>query len=170
MGTTNSWRRISSPSKPLTPSHEPRDSAAFHKAPAGDFGGISWLIALCCSPRIRCCRAFELSSTRRIGVYDCVYVALAEQQQCRVVTADERLLNAFPAQTFRSPGCPDAILVGFPSDLGMAPSDLPRPVSRLPSAFLPPCLRPARPRGRLAASSRWLRHPGGGQTNTDRAA
>ena len=44
-------------------------------------------------------RAFELSSKMRVGVYDCVYVALAEQEQCRVVTADQRLLNTFPAQT-----------------------------------------------------------------------
>lgn len=44
-------------------------------------------------------RALFLSSHARIGVYDCVYVALAEREQCRVVTADQRLLNAFPAHT-----------------------------------------------------------------------
>lgn len=44
-------------------------------------------------------RAFELSSRLRVGVYDCVYIALAEQQQCRVVTADQRLLNLFSART-----------------------------------------------------------------------
>jgi predicted nucleic acid-binding protein len=44
-------------------------------------------------------RAFDLSSKMRVGVYDCVYIALAEQEQCRVVTADQRLLNTFPAQT-----------------------------------------------------------------------
>jgi predicted nucleic acid-binding protein len=44
-------------------------------------------------------RAFELSSQARIGVYDCLYVALAEVEQCRVVTADQRLLKTFPAQT-----------------------------------------------------------------------
>lgn len=44
-------------------------------------------------------RAFDLSSKMRIGVYDCVYVALAEQEQSRVVTADQRLLNTFPALT-----------------------------------------------------------------------
>lgn len=44
-------------------------------------------------------QAFDLSSKMRIGVYDCVYVALAEQEQCRVVTADQRLLKTFPAQT-----------------------------------------------------------------------
>jgi predicted nucleic acid-binding protein len=44
-------------------------------------------------------RAFDLSSRMRVGVYDCVYIALAEQERCRVVTADQRLLNTFPAQT-----------------------------------------------------------------------
>lgn len=44
-------------------------------------------------------RAFDLSSKMRVGVYDCVYVALAEQQLCPVVTADQRLLNTFPGQT-----------------------------------------------------------------------
>jgi predicted nucleic acid-binding protein len=36
-------------------------------------------------------RAIELSSQARIGVYDCLYVALAEQEQCELVTADQRL-------------------------------------------------------------------------------
>lgn len=44
-------------------------------------------------------RALELSSATRVGVYDCLYIALAEGEQCRVVTADQRLLNAFPDQT-----------------------------------------------------------------------
>jgi len=42
-------------------------------------------------------RAVELSSQFRIGVFDCVYVALAEREQCRVVTADKRMVAAFPA-------------------------------------------------------------------------
>ncbi|MEX0585443.1 MAG: type II toxin-antitoxin system VapC family toxin [Pirellulales bacterium] len=42
-------------------------------------------------------RAFELASSARIGVYDCAYVALAEQEQCELVTADARLLNALGA-------------------------------------------------------------------------
>ncbi|HVC97064.1 MAG TPA: type II toxin-antitoxin system VapC family toxin [Pirellulales bacterium] len=42
-------------------------------------------------------RAVELSSTMRIGVYDCLYVALAEREQCRVVSADKRLVNVFPS-------------------------------------------------------------------------
>ena len=43
-------------------------------------------------------RAIELSSQFRIGVYDCLYVALAEQQQCGVVTADSRLISTFTGQ------------------------------------------------------------------------
>jgi predicted nucleic acid-binding protein len=36
-------------------------------------------------------RAVELSSQLRIGVYDCLYLSLAEGQTCDVVTADQRL-------------------------------------------------------------------------------
>lgn len=41
-------------------------------------------------------RAYELSSKFRIGVYDCLYVALAEQEGCQLVTADQRLIKALP--------------------------------------------------------------------------
>lgn len=44
-------------------------------------------------------RALILSSQARIGVYDCLYVALAELERCRVLTADQRLLSTFPAYT-----------------------------------------------------------------------
>lgn len=46
-------------------------------------------------------RAIELSSRGRLGVYDCLYVALAEAEQCDVVTADERLLRALPDAPIR---------------------------------------------------------------------
>lgn len=36
-------------------------------------------------------RAVELSSQARIGVYDCLYIALAETEHCELVTADKRL-------------------------------------------------------------------------------
>jgi predicted nucleic acid-binding protein len=42
-------------------------------------------------------RAYEISSQARIGVYDCLYVALAEREQCQVVSADQRLVNTFPS-------------------------------------------------------------------------
>lgn len=44
-------------------------------------------------------RALALSSQARIGVYDCLYVALAVKEQCLVVSADQRLLNTFPSHT-----------------------------------------------------------------------
>ena len=43
-------------------------------------------------------RAYALSSQARIGVYDCLYIALAEQEHCEVVSADQRLVNTFPGQ------------------------------------------------------------------------
>ena len=42
-------------------------------------------------------RALVLSSQARIGVYDCLYVALAEQEQCMVVTGDQELVKTFPS-------------------------------------------------------------------------
>lgn len=41
-------------------------------------------------------RAMELSRAARMGVYDCLYVALAESERCEVVTADERMARALP--------------------------------------------------------------------------
>ncbi len=38
-------------------------------------------------------RAFEISSKARVGVYDCLYVALAEQENCELVTADKKLVK-----------------------------------------------------------------------------
>jgi predicted nucleic acid-binding protein len=39
-------------------------------------------------------RALSIATQARIGVYDCLYVALAEREQCELVTADARLLNS----------------------------------------------------------------------------
>jgi predicted nucleic acid-binding protein len=38
-------------------------------------------------------RAFAVSSAHRVGIYDCLYLALAEREGCGLVTADARLLN-----------------------------------------------------------------------------
>jgi predicted nucleic acid-binding protein len=38
-------------------------------------------------------RAIDISSSMRIGVYDCLYVALAEREGCEFVTADDKLLK-----------------------------------------------------------------------------
>jgi predicted nucleic acid-binding protein len=44
--------------------------------------------------------AYAISSKMRIGVYDCLYVALAELEQCELITADDKLVRtlqpAFP--------------------------------------------------------------------------
>jgi predicted nucleic acid-binding protein len=42
-------------------------------------------------------RAVELSSQQRTGVFDCLYVALAGREQCKVVSADQRMIALFPA-------------------------------------------------------------------------
>ena len=44
-----------------------------------------------CSPLMA--RAYALSSTYRIGVYDCLYLALAEREAATLITADLRLLK-----------------------------------------------------------------------------
>lgn len=38
-------------------------------------------------------RAIDISSQMRIGVYDCLYIALAEREKCDFITADEKLMN-----------------------------------------------------------------------------
>lgn len=38
-------------------------------------------------------RAYTISSVARIGVYDCLYVALAEREGCELVTADDKLIK-----------------------------------------------------------------------------
>lgn len=42
--------------------------------------------------------AIAISSATRIGVFDCLYVALAEREGCELVTADARLLNSLCKQ------------------------------------------------------------------------
>jgi predicted nucleic acid-binding protein len=41
-------------------------------------------------------RAMELSSDVRLGVYDCLYVALAEEENCKIVTVDQKMIDLFP--------------------------------------------------------------------------
>jgi predicted nucleic acid-binding protein len=38
-------------------------------------------------------RACEISSKARVGIYDCIYVTLAEKEGCQLVTADDRLIQ-----------------------------------------------------------------------------
>jgi len=43
-------------------------------------------------------KAIALATQNRIGIYDCLYLALAEQEQCPIVSADEKLVRMFPSQ------------------------------------------------------------------------
>jgi predicted nucleic acid-binding protein len=42
-------------------------------------------------------RAISISSSLRIGVYDCLYVALAEREGCDFITADDKLVKNLQA-------------------------------------------------------------------------
>jgi predicted nucleic acid-binding protein len=46
--------------------------------------------------RVSSGRVLELASQSKCSVYDCEYIALAEELCVSLVTADKRLLNAFP--------------------------------------------------------------------------
>jgi predicted nucleic acid-binding protein len=43
-------------------------------------------------------RDYEISSRMRVGIYDCLYVALAEQEKCELVTADDKLIKNLQTQ------------------------------------------------------------------------
>ena len=43
--------------------------------------------------RLLLSRAVDISSAMRIGAYDCLYVALAEQEKCALLTADDKLFK-----------------------------------------------------------------------------
>jgi predicted nucleic acid-binding protein len=43
-------------------------------------------------------RAVAISSALRCGVYDCLYIALAEREGCEFITADDKLLKNLGAQ------------------------------------------------------------------------
>jgi len=49
-------------------------------------------------------KAFAVASQARIGVYDCLYVVLAEREGCELLTADDRLVRALrPTFPFITP-------------------------------------------------------------------
>src|SRR5262245_46945443 len=49
-------------------------------------------------------RAYSISSQALIGVYDCLYVALAEREGCQLLTADDKLVRTLqPHFTFITP-------------------------------------------------------------------
>jgi predicted nucleic acid-binding protein len=61
-------------------------------------GGIFWADIMSTPPRLEPSgplipRAIQIASAARIGVYDCLYIALAQRENCEFVTADTRLVN-----------------------------------------------------------------------------
>lgn len=53
------------------------------------------------SSQVHLPRAMRIASERRVGVYDSLYVALAEAENCEVITADEWLVRALPDAPIR---------------------------------------------------------------------
>ncbi len=48
--------------------------------------------------------AFAIASQVRIGIYDCLYVAMAERENCLLLTSDDKLVNNLqPRFTFIVP-------------------------------------------------------------------
>ena len=65
--------------------------------------GILWADILTTPPRLERSspllpRAIAISSAMRVGVYDCLFVVLAEREGCELVTADDKLIKHLQAQ------------------------------------------------------------------------
>ena len=66
-------------------------------------GWAAWLTIMSDAPQSHASlplvpRAYAISSRMRIGVFDCLYVALAEREGCDLVTADARLITNLQPQ------------------------------------------------------------------------
>ena len=68
-------------------------------------GGLLWTDVMQTAPLLAATiplipRAYDIASNARIGIYDCVYVALAEREKCELISADDTLVRnlqgAFP--------------------------------------------------------------------------
>jgi predicted nucleic acid-binding protein len=60
--------------------------------------GVLWADILSTPPRFERSgplvpRAIAISSVMRVGVYDCLYVALAEREGCELATSDDKLVK-----------------------------------------------------------------------------
>jgi len=65
--------------------------------------GIFWQDLMTTAPLFRPSlplmpRAIDISSRTRQGVYDCLYIALAEHEGCELVTADDKLIKNLQSQ------------------------------------------------------------------------
>jgi len=38
-------------------------------------------------------RAYEIASAMRCGVYDCLFLCLAEREHCELITADQKMIS-----------------------------------------------------------------------------
>ncbi|MBY0522197.1 MAG: type II toxin-antitoxin system VapC family toxin [Gemmataceae bacterium] len=61
-------------------------------------GWAAWLSVMADCPQLVASipdmpRAYAISSSIRTGIYDCLYVALAEREGCEFVTADDKLIR-----------------------------------------------------------------------------
>ena len=66
-------------------------------------GGTFWLDIMTTCPILHPAtplvpRAYEIASQARIGIYDCLYVVLAEQERCEFATADDKLIKNLQVQ------------------------------------------------------------------------
>jgi predicted nucleic acid-binding protein len=66
-------------------------------------GGPFWRDVMTTCPRLfpsipLVPRGYAIASQAHIGVYDCLYVALAEREGCELVTADDKLVKNLRAQ------------------------------------------------------------------------
>jgi len=60
--------------------------------------GILWADVMSTPPRLEASgpllpKAIQISSAARMGVYDCLYVALADREGCQLMTADDKLIK-----------------------------------------------------------------------------
>jgi predicted nucleic acid-binding protein len=74
-------------------------------------GWALWLAVMADKPALHSAlpsmtQAYAISSAERIGIYDCLYVALAEQEKCELITADQRLIKNL------GPTCPFIVPLG----------------------------------------------------------
>lgn len=61
-------------------------------------GGILWADVMATCPKLvpylsLIPRAYDIASQLRIGIYDCLYVAHAEVENCELITADDKLVK-----------------------------------------------------------------------------
>jgi predicted nucleic acid-binding protein len=58
------------------------------------YADLLWHQPIICPSTSLFPRAFAIASQIRVSVYDAIYLALAEQENCPLVTADVKLINA----------------------------------------------------------------------------